>query len=137
MSLSISILRPDTDTPAVPPQAQSGLHFHIRTYAAQIRTVSAALSEKLQQVAETPGVDADGMANSTQLRLAAAYGALADIFVARADNAELSDANWIKARHYRQLSRDLLLQFRLPADANGDGHAEQTVSLSNVRLRRI
>ena len=135
-TLTVSVLRADTGGAAVPPPAQSGVSFHVRTYSAQIHTVSAAMGEKLRQMAEVSGVAAADFAESAQLRLTAAYGTLAEVFVARADNAQPSDANWTKAQHYRQLHRNLQLQLRLVADTDGDGQAEQTRTLGNVTLRR-
>jgi hypothetical protein len=88
-------------------------------------------------MAEVAGIRSADFADSTQLRVAAAYGALGSIFVARAENAQPGDANWIKAEYYRQEFRRLQLQLRLVVDANGDGKAEQTRTLGNVALRRV
>ena len=134
--LTVSVLRGDPDGSAVPLPGGSQLLFHIRSYAAQIRSVSLTLGEKLRQISEVSAVAKANYADSDQLRLAAAYGVLTEIFVARADNAEAYDANWLKAQHYRQLFRQAQLQLRLTVDSNGDGHAEQTRSLGNVELRR-
>ena len=134
--LSISVLRPDADGPAIAPPSQSNVSYLIRTYSPQIRNITALLGEKLRRISETEKVAAADYADSAQLRLVAAYGVLADVFVARAENAEAGDANWIKASHYRQLFRQLQLQLRLAVDADGDGLAEQTRSLANVLLRR-
>ncbi len=136
-TLSVSVLRANTDDAAIPPVDQSSLSFSIRTYSAQIASVCSALGEKLRQVSEVTAVAATDFADSTQLRQVAAQATLAAIFVARADNAQPTDANWIKAQHYRQLHRSMLLQLRLAVDADGDGLAEQTRSLGNVTLTRI
>ncbi len=130
-------LRASTDDAAIPPADQSGLSFFIRTYSAQIASVCSALGEKLRQASEVTALAATDFADSAQLRQVAAQATLADIFVARADNAQPTDANWIKAQHYRQLHRTLLLQLRLAVDADGNGLAEQTRSLGNVTLTRI
>ena len=135
-TLTVSVLRADVGGDPVAPPGQSGVSFYIRTYLVQIRTASQTLGEKLRQMAEVSGVDKADFADSTQLRLVTAYGALAEIFVARADNAAPHDANWIKAEHYRKLHRQLMLQVRLAVDSDGDGQAEQTRSLGNITLRR-
>jgi len=136
-TLTVSVLRPDATADPVAPPAQSGVSFYIRTYAAQIRSVSAALGEKLRQIKEVAGLPSAEFADSAQLRLTAAYGTIADVFVARAENAEPNDANWVKAQHYRRLLRSLQLQLRLAVDADGDGIAERTRTLGNVALKRI
>ncbi len=135
-TMTVSVLRVDVDADPVAPPGQSGVSFHVRSYAVQIRSVSDTLGEKLRQISEVVGIAAADFAESAQLRLVTAYGTLADIFVARSENAEAYDANWIKARHYRQLHRDLLLQLRLAVDTDGDGEAERTRSLGNMTLRR-
>jgi hypothetical protein len=135
-TLTVSVLRADTDDDSVAPPALSDVSFYIRTYAAQIAAVSETLGEKLRQMAEVSGVATADFADSAQLRAVAAYGSLAEIFVARADNAAPNDANWIKGEHYRKLHRQMLLQLRLVADTDGDGDAEQTRSLGNMTLRR-
>ncbi len=135
-TLTVSVLRANVEDPAVAPPSQSGVSFYVLTYAAQIQTVSASLGEKLRQITEVSSLASADFADSTQLRLVTAYGTLSEIFVARAENAEAYDANWIKAQHYRQLYRNLQLQLRLVVDADGNGKAEQTRSLGNVKLRR-
>ena len=134
--LSVSVLRADVGGPVTPPKVGSDLLYHVRTYACQFANVSAALGEKLRQISEVAGVAPADYARSVQLRLAAAYGALTEIFVARADNAEAYDANWLKAQHYRQLSREAQMRLRLVSDDDGDGRAERTRSLGNVTLKR-
>lgn len=136
-SLNLSVLRAGLEAASVAPPAGSNLHFYIRTFGPQIRTVSAALSEKLRQIVEVSGVDAADYADSAQLRITAAHGALAAIFVARSENAVSSDVNWIKAQYYHDCFRRLQLQLRLAVDADGDGLAERTRTLGNVTLRRI
>jgi hypothetical protein len=135
--LTVSVLRPDSQASPTPPPARSGLRFHIRTFKPQIRSISASLAEKLRSTAEVEGVQAARFADSTQLRLTTAHGVLAAVFVARAENAAESDANWIKAQHYRGEFARLQPQLRLALDADGDGTAEQTRALGNVTLRRV
>ena len=135
--LTASVLRVDTADPAIAPPVSSSVSYHIRSYAAQIRSVSTALGEKPRQVSETTPLATADFADSTQLRIATAYGTLAEIFTARADNAEPYDANWIKAQHYRQLFGQGQLQLRMAVDTDGDGFAERTRSLGNVTLKRI
>ncbi len=133
---TVSILRADPQAGAVAPPALADTSYYVRTYAAQIANVSQTLSEKLRQLAEADGIAGASFVDSAQLRRVAAYGVLADIYVARAENAEAYDANWIKAEHYRKLHADLLPQVRLAIDADANGQAERTRSLGNMSLRR-
>jgi len=134
--LTVSVLRADTEAPAIPPPSKSNVSYQVVTYAAQIKAVSRSLGEKLRQLSEASAISEADFADSAQLRSVTAYGALTEIFVARADNAERYDANWIKAQHYRQLFRQNQLQLRLAVDTDGNGHAEYTRSLGNVLLKR-
>ena len=136
-TLTVSVLRADTSADAVSPPSGSGLSFCIETFAVQIEAVSNTLAEKLRQITEVAGIDSADFADSTQLRLATAVGVLSTIFVTRAQNATDSDANWVKAEHYRDEFRTRQLQLRLTVDADGNGRAEQTRTLGNMTLRRV
>lgn len=134
--LTISVLRADATDPLIPPQA-SGNFFFVRTYRAQIQRVSQDLSEKLRQISEVTAVRAADFADSNQLRLTTAHGALAAIYAARAEAAVTADANWAKSEFYRNQFLRLQLLLRLAVDQDGDGFARQTRSLGNVSLRRV
>ena len=134
--LTVSRLRTNDDDDPLAPVPGTDLGFSIRTFAPQIRTVSQTLAEKLRQVEEVAGIAAADFADSAQLRMTAACGTLAAVFVTRSENATSADANWAKAEHYRTRFERLRLQLRLAVDADGDGLAEQTRTLGNVTLRR-
>lgn len=136
-ALTISVLRVDTDAPAVAPPAGTNLSFYVRSFGPQVQSVSATLAEKLRQLAEVAGVASANFADSAQLRVATAHGALAGVFLARADNARPHDANWIKAEFHRAEFLRCQNQLRLAVDADGDGVAEQTRTLGNVHLKRV
>ena len=92
---------------------------------------------KLKELSEATGIAGADFADSEQLRITTAYGVLAGIFLAQADNARPHDANWIKAEFYRTEFRRAQNQLRLVVDSDGDGIAEQTRTLGNVFLKRI
>ncbi len=135
-SMTVSILRADTDNQPTPPPAVTGSNYFVRTFAPQIGGVSTTLSEKLRQLSEVAGVSAADFADSSQLHYATAHGALAAIFLARADNAAPFDANWIKAQYYRDQFNRLQLQLRLVSDTDANGAAETSRTLGNIRLIR-
>jgi hypothetical protein len=136
-SLGISVLRADACQPIIAPPAAEGLSWQVCTFAAQITTIGRTLAEKLRLFQEVGGIKVATFADSSQLRATAANGTLASIFVARAENAAPSDANWIKAQYYRRQFLDLQLAMRLVVDVDGDGVARQTRTLGNVTLRRL
>jgi hypothetical protein len=135
--LVISVLRAYPNQSAIAPPAATGLSWQIFTFAAQISGVCRTLAEKLRQFQEVGGIKCADFADSSQLRATAANGTIASIFVARAENAALSDANWIKAEYYRRQFIAMQLAVRLVVDIDGDGVAKQTRTLGNVTLRRL
>lgn len=137
--LTISVLRADRTSPAIPPAeaAGSGLSFLVRTLSPQIHRICAALSEKLRTIVESSPIASARFADSQQLHITAATGTLATIFLAMAEEAGQGDVNWLKAQNYRQQFAEMQNQLRLAIDADGDGTAEQTRTLGNVTLRRI
>ena len=136
-ALTVSVLRPDAEADAVPPVAGTGLHFELRTFAAQIASVSATLAEKLRTASEAAGISAAEFADSAQLARCCAAGVLASVYTARAENAAAEDANWTKAEHYRRVFRRRQVRLRLAVDADSDGTAESTRTLGHVALRRV
>jgi hypothetical protein len=135
--LTVSVLRSAVEDAAVAPPPGSNLSFAVVTYRPQIYRISAALSEKLRAMVEASPIASASFADSAQLRLTAAYGTLASVFLARAESASPEDSNWAKAEHYRQEFARMQMQLRLAIDADGDGFAEHTRTLGNVALRRM
>ncbi len=135
-SMTVSILRADTDDQPTPCPPGSSLSYFIRTFGPQIGAVSATLAEKLRQLSEVAAISTADFADSAQLRYTTAHGTLASIFLARADNAAPFDANWIKAQYYRDQFNRLQLQLRLVTDSDASGAAESARSFGNIRLLR-
>ena len=133
--LEISVLRVSTDSPAVAP-ISGGECFYVRTYQPQIQAVHDALMERLRRAWSGGSAFTGSFLPSPQLRQVLACGTLAAIFVSRARDGTPTDANWLKAEHYRReferLSTSLQLTFD-PADGPGGG----VVGLGNVTLRRV
>jgi len=133
--LSVSVLRPTLSSPAVAP-LPGGASFLVRTYQPQIQGVYDTLMERMRQLGELVGVDASAFADSPQLRLTLACGALSSIYVTRAQSSPLaSDPNWVKAEHYKTEFARLCKALRLTG-ADADGAVTMTRSLGNVMLRR-
>lgn len=134
--LTISVLRADAGDAAIAPPAGENLSFCVITYKPQIRRVCDSLAEKLRALAEATPVAAEAHVDSAQLRLTAAYGVLATVFLAKAESPNPADPHWAKADRYQQEFVRMQMQLRLAIDADGDGFAERTRTLGNVTLRR-
>jgi hypothetical protein len=138
-ALTVSLPRPSADEDPIPPDLGENLTltYSVVTFAALIERVSDSLAERMRLAVEIADMSPGDFADSQQLRQAVAHGTLGAIFVGRAEDADDRDANWAKARHYREEYRRLVLQLRLSVDADGDGQAEQTRTLGHISLRRI
>ncbi len=136
-ALTISVLRSDPAGSAIAPPAGTDLTFAIRSFGALTADLSATLAEKLRLAAESAGIASVDFADSAQLSRTTTYGVLASLFIARAQQANATDANWAKATYYRQQYEAMQLALRLSVDADGDGTAEETRTLGNIQLRRL
>ncbi len=136
-TLTLSVLRNDLSGSAVAPPAGTGLTFSVRSFAALTTDLSATLAEKLRLATESAGIASIDFADSAQLSRTMAYGVLASLFVARAEQANATDVNWAKATYYREQYEAMQLTLRLAADVDGDGAAEETRTLGNIQLRRL
>lgn len=134
--LAVSILRPERDGGAIAPPSGTELKYYINTFAPQILAAQATLQEKLRQIAEAEGITSADFVDSMHFRKVVSLATLAAIFTALASNAVDTDANWVKADHYRRLHKAALPALRLARDIDGDGLAESTRTLGNVSLRR-
>ncbi len=134
-TLTVSVLRASIEDEPVAPPAD-GEKFHIRSYDVRISRVSEALAETLRRMSEAAGISAAHFSDSSQLTATTCYGVLAECFTARSAGGSADDANWIKARHYRELFRSSRLGLRLAVDIDGDCVAERTRTLGNILLRR-
>lgn len=135
--LTVSVLRPDRGGPATAPPSGASLNYRINTFSPQISLARQSLYEKLRRIGEANGITATDFVDSSQLREAVAFAALAQVFVARASNATSDDANWVKSEFYRRQHLAAVSAIRLAQDVNGDGVAEQTRTIGNVSLRRF
>lgn len=133
--LTISALRSKGLLTPLPPGDDSDLTWFVRSFIPQIAMVSAELSERFRRHSEAVGVEAEDFAESSELIASTASGVLAKVFRSAA-TAGKGDVNWLKAEHYSSEFEKLTGRLRLAVDVNGDGTAEQTRCLGNVRLRR-
>lgn len=137
-TLTVSIARPGLDEPAVAPQAGSGdLTWRVLSFSPQIAAASGLIAEQLRSLSETEDADVASFVDSSTLRAATAAAALAAVFAAASETADPADARWSKHLHHQRQFHQRMQRLRLARDVDGDGAAEQTRSLANVRLRRL
>jgi len=133
--LAISSLRASADGPVISAGNATGPKYYVRTLMAAIEQVSSEISERFRRLGESNGIVATDFSDSRALAAATAFGVLARIYRGMAATVA-DDVRWMKAEHYAGEYERMCSRLRLSVDANGDGIAEQTRSLGNVRLRR-
>ena len=128
-------MRASAGSPVIPAGHSSGLTYCVRTLAAVIEQLGSELSERFRRIGESAGILPENFADSKALASTAAFGVLARVYRGMADSST-KDVRWLKAEHYAAEYERMCSRLRLSVDTNGDGTAEQTRSLGNVRLRR-
>lgn len=137
-TLTVSRPRCEPDGPPEPlPPGEEPRAWRILTFAPQIAAAVEAVAQRLRTLEEAAGIAADAFVDSPQLRLATACRALETVYASAAAAADEGDARWTKAHYYGRRFHEELLRLRLAVDADGDGLAERTRTLANVRLRRL
>lgn len=134
--LTISALRASANAPVISAGNVSGPRYYVRTLAAVIEQVGSEMSERFRRLGESGGVQPADFADSKALAVAAAFGVLSRVYRGMAD-ASSGDVRWLKAEHYAGEYERMCGRLCLSVDADGDGIAEQTRALGNVRLKRV
>lgn len=132
-ALTVSLPRPNLADPPACNLADASVSFFVASYQVQIQAAQDQLLERLRRQVDSSAPAAEDFADSPCFRRSVALAALAAIFTARASNAGPTDANWIKAQHYRRLAQAELAGVNLAAQ---DGTAAASRSLGNINLRR-
>jgi hypothetical protein len=136
--LTVSVLRGDDEAAGVAPPHGDALHYRVSTFDPQARQVGLELTEYLGIRPGRPESEygVEDVVDTTVLRQASAYGALAGIHATLADGEEDRDGFWTKGRHYQQLYEKARQRCRISIDAGGDGVIEKRIAGGSARLAR-
>ena len=135
--LTLSVIRPDGQAPAVAPPAATDISWRISTFAPQANEVGFQLTEYFGIAPGNPAseIDAEDVLDTSVLRLASVFAVISIAYAMLAGKAR--DENyWKKSLHYQKLFDKARGRCRLSIDAGSDGLADVTKIGASGRLVR-
>jgi len=135
--LTLSVIRPDGQAPAVAPPAATDISWRISTFAPQANEVGFQLTEYFGIAPGNPAseIDAEDVLDTSVLRLASVFAVISIAYAMLAGKAR--DENyWKKSLHYQKLFDKAKGRCRLSIDAGSDGLADVTKTGASGRLVR-
>lgn len=138
--LTVSRLREETVSGAIPPGAMAGATLVVMTFRPQLATAHAQVMRSLgiePGVAAQIGVLGEGsIVNSAALVRAEALAALHSILASASAMVGDTSALWVKAQMYRERFEEERRRVTALIDLNGDGVADATRRMNVMRLVR-
>jgi preprotein translocase subunit SecG len=135
--LTISVLRPDSEAPAIAPPAATGISYRISTFGPQANEVGFQLTEYFGIAPGNPASDigVEDVLDVSVLRLASVFAVISIAYAMLAGKAR--DENyWKKSLHYQKLFDKARGRCRLSIDIGSDGVVDVTKVGAAGRLVR-
>jgi len=135
--LTISVLRPDSEAPAVAPPAAMDISYRISTFGPQANEVAFQLTEYFGIAPGNPAseINVEDVLDVSVLRLASVFAVISIAYAMLAGKAR--DENyWKKSLHYQRLFDKARGRCRLSIDVGSDGLADVTKVGASGRLVR-
>jgi len=135
--LTISVLRPDGEAPAVAPPAATDISYRISTFGPQANEVAFQLTEYFGIAPGNPAseIDVEDVLDVRVLRLASVFAVISIAYAMLAGKAR--DENyWKKSLYYQRLFDKARGRCRLSIDVGSDGLADVTKVGASGRLVR-
>lgn len=135
--LTISVLRPDSEAPAVAPPAATDISYRISTFGPQANEVAFQLTEYFGIAPGNPAseIDVEDILDVSVLRLASVFAVISIAYAMLAGKTR--DENyWKKSLHYQKLFDKARGRCRLSIDVGSDGLADLTKVGASGRLVR-
>ena len=135
--LTISVLRPDSEAPAVAPPAATDISYRISTFGPQANEVGFQLTEYFGIAPGNPASDigVEDVLDVSVLRLASVFAVISIAYAMLAGKAR--DENyWKKSLYYQRLFDKARGRCRLSIDVGSDGLADVTKVGASGRLVR-
>lgn len=135
--LTISVLRPDSEAPAVAPPAATDISYRISTFGPQANEVAFQLTEYFGIAPGNPAseINVEDVLDVSVLRLASVFAVISIAYAMLAGKAR--DENyWKKSLHYQKLFDKARGRCRLSIDVGSDGLADVTKVGASGRLLR-
>ncbi len=135
--LTISVLRPDSEAPAVAPPAATDISYRISTFGPQANEVAFQLTEYFGIAPGNPAseINVEDILDVSVLRLASVFAVISIAYAMLAGKTR--DENyWKKSLHYQKLFDKARGRCRLSIDVGSDGMADLTKVGASGRLVR-
>ncbi len=130
--LTVSILRADSQAPALPPRAGADITYRIATFSPQANEAFELLLRHFEISAD----DAENIIEPEILKQASVFAVLASVYATLAGDAETSDEFWKKSMHYKKLFEQASERIRLSMDEDADGDSDEDIHGDEIRLVR-
>jgi hypothetical protein len=135
--LTISIIRSDSNSPAVAPPAASDITYRVSTFGPQASEVGFQLTEYFGIRPGNPAsiYEVEDVLDTDVLKRASVFAVISSVYAMLASKAK--DENfWKKSMHYQALFEKARERCRLSIDAGSDGVADITKGGASVKLVR-
>ncbi|UCC98681.1 MAG: hypothetical protein JSW66_02055 [Phycisphaerales bacterium] len=135
--LTVSVLRPDGQAPAIAPPAAIDISWRISTFGPQANEIGFQLTEQFNISPGNPAsdVNVEDVLDTSVLRRASALAVIAIAYVMLAGKAG-EENYWKKSLHYQKLFEQARGRCRLSIDTGSDGLADITKVGASGRLVR-
>jgi len=135
--LTISVIRPDSDSAAVAPPSADEITYRVSTFAPQASEVGFGLTEYFGIKPGSPesNYEVEDILDKEVLKRASVFAIIASVYAMLASKA--SDENfWKKSLRYQGLFERARERCRLSIDTGSDGVADVSRDGSSVKLVR-
>jgi len=135
--LTVSVLRPDGQAPAVAPPAATDVSWRISTFGPQANEVAFQLTEYFGIAPGNPAseIDVEDVLDASVLRMASLFAVISIAYAMLAGKAQ-NENYWKKSLHYQKLFDRARGRCRLSIDVGSDGVADVTKIGAAGRLVR-
>jgi hypothetical protein len=135
--LSVSVIRPDSQSEAVSPPAAENISYRISTFMPQANEVGFQLTEYfgIRPGNPTSQYELDDILDATVLKQTSVFAVISNIYAMLAGK-ESDDNFWKKSLYYRRFFNQARARARLNIDTDSDGVVDVTQIGASGRLLR-
>ncbi len=135
--LTISVIRPDSQSDAIAPPAAVDISYRITTLAPQANEAGLQLTEYFGIKPGNPAsvYDVEDILETSMLRQASVFAVISNVYAMLAGRSK-DDNCWKKSLYYRKLYNQARARIRLCIDAGNDGIVDVTQIGASGRLVR-
>jgi len=135
--LCISVIRPDSEAPAVAPPAATDISYRISTFGPQTNEVGFQMTEYFGIKPGNPAsnIDVEDILDTSVLKLASVFAVISSVYAMLAGKTK-EENFWNKSLYYQKLFNKARERCRLSIDVDADGLEDVTKIGAAGRLVR-